>query len=265
MRWLSWIIARLGHPTACRFILALALVLALPSLASPLVMDEYAQLLRYRESTEPHAPSFLNTAFLFADPANRQRDLESVGMWWMAPDLKIAFWRPLAAFTQLIDFRLWPSSALLMHVHTLVWFALSLLAVAALYQRFLSQAAANLALAMYAWDDARGMVLSWIANRHALISTALGAAVLLVHDKWRRDGWQLGAWLGPVLLALSLLSSEMGLATTAFLLGYALFMERGALVPRIAQLRPYALVVVSWQVIYTLAGYGAVASGAYLH
>ena len=164
MRWLSWIIARLGHPTACRFILALALVLALPSLASPLVMDEYAQLLRYRESTEPHAPSFLNTAFLFADPANRQRDLESVGMWWMAPDLKIAFWRPLAAFTQLIDFRLWPSSALLMHVHTLVWFALSLLAVAALYQRFLSQAAANLALAMYAWDDARGQLRAMLGR-----------------------------------------------------------------------------------------------------
>jgi len=135
MRWLKWVIARFGCPGARRVILAVALVLALPSLASPIVMDEYAQLLHYRQAREPDAPSFLNTAFVFADPANRQRDLESVGIWWMAPDLKIAFWRPLAAATQLIDFGLWPDSALLMHVHTLVWFAVLLLAIAALYDQ----------------------------------------------------------------------------------------------------------------------------------
>ena len=152
-----------------------------------------------------------------------------------------------------------------MHVHTLVWFLALLLALFSLYRRLLAPGVAILALALYAWDDARGGVLSWVANRSALIAGLFGICVLIAHDKWRRDGWRPGAWLAPLLLALGLLSGEMAIATTAFLFGHALFLDQGPLVRRMARLAPYLLVVIVWQAVCTAGGYGVEASGSYVH
>ena len=263
MRTYSRLRSWLERPHASRAILLVALLLGTPSLASPLVMDEYAQLLHFRAG----ACTFLRTAFVFAEPATRQRELEhGMGAWWAAPDLRIAFLRPLAAATQALDFTLWPRSVPLMHVHTLLWFAALLVAAGALFRRLLpTPAIANLALALYAWDDARGQILSWVANRHALLGGLLGCATLLCHDKWRRDAWRVGAVLGPALFGLSLLCSEMALATSGFLLGHALFVDMGRLTRRLLRLVSYACIALAWQLTYTWAGYGTQGSGAYLH
>ena len=45
-----------------------------------------------------------------------------LGVWWAAPNFKIAFWRPLSALTHAIDLALWPKSAALMHLQTVGWF-----------------------------------------------------------------------------------------------------------------------------------------------
>jgi hypothetical protein len=267
VRTYSWLLRRLEARRAGHVIIMLALLLGLPSMASPLVMDEYAQLIHFRASKREDGPSFLVTAFVFAQPESNRWEMEhGTGVWWTAPGLKIAFFRPLAAATQALDFSLWPRSPALMHVHTLLWFAALLAASRALFSRLLpSTWTANLALALYALDDARGQVLSWVANRHAIIGGLFGCLTWLVYDKWRRDGWGRGVWLGPVLFALALLSSEMALATSAYLLGYALFIDAGPLGRRLVRLWPYALVVISWQLMYSLSGFGVEGSGAYLH
>jgi hypothetical protein len=263
MRFLKWIMARLGGPRAGRAVIALAVVLGLPSLFSPLFIDEYVQAVKWKAAG---VVRFLNDCFVFATPAGNQAEMEhGYGAWWTAPDFKVAFWRPVSAATHAIDHALWPGNAVLMHVHTLLWFLALLLAVQALYRRFLAPGIATLALALYAWDDARGMVLSWIANRHALIAGLFGASVLVAHDKWRRDGWKPGAWLGPVLLVLGLLSSEMALATMGFLFGYALFLDKGTAMRRMARLWPHAVVVLAWQALWLALGNGTQASGGYTH
>ena len=151
------------------------------------------------------------------------------------------------------------------HLHGLAWFAALIVALHFLFRRFLPPRLANLALALYAWDDARGMVLSWIANRHALIAGFLGVCSMIAHDRWRREQWRLGAWLAPMLLALGLLSSEMALSTTAFLFGHALFVDQGPLSRRLARLIPSALVVAAWQAVYIAGAFGAVATAGYTY
>jgi len=60
-------------------------------------------------------------------------------------------------------------------------------------------------------------------------------------------------------------AGEMGVATTGFLLGHALWLDRGPLARRLARLWPHAVLVALWQAIYSLAGYGVAASGAYVN
>ncbi|MCA1662772.1 MAG: hypothetical protein LC659_00595, partial [Myxococcales bacterium] len=82
--------------------------------------------------------------------------------WWTDPEVKLAFWRPLSALTHVVDWRVWPRSPAAMHVHSLLWFALALIAVAAFYRRFFAAFggggawAAGLAILLYAVDDAHG-------------------------------------------------------------------------------------------------------------
>ena len=267
MRFLIWLTRRFEARWGARAVIAVALVLALPSLFAPLVADEHLQASRWRDR-RGGIVGFLGDCFVFAsgDLAEGRERMEHLGTWWAAPDFRVAFWRPLSAATHAIDLTLWPGSAALMHAHTLVWLAALLAALAALFRRLLPPRAATLALALYAWDDARGGLLSWVANRHALIAAVFGVGALLAHDRWRRDGWRHGAWLGPLLFAAGLLSSEMALATTGLLCGHALWIDRaGPLARRLARLAPYLLVVIGWQAIYSAHGYGVVGSGSYVH
>ncbi len=253
---------RFDRPRAAGAVIAIAMVLSLPSLFSPLFIDEYVQAARWKAGLG----SFLNNCFVFGTPAINRWEMEHThGVWWTAPDFKVAFWRPISAVTHAIDLSLWPGNSVLMHLHTLLWFLLLLLALRALYRRFLEPAVASVALALYAWDDARGMLLSWIANRAALLAALFGVCALLAYDKRRRDGWRAGAWLAPVAFAVGLLCSEMAVATTAFLFGYALCVDKGPIARRLGRLAPFALVGVAWQAFYFAFGYGTQASGGYTH
>ena len=128
MRFLKWVMARLGGPLADRAVIATALVLALPSLFSGLFIDEYIQAARWRAGLW----SFLQNCFVFGsgDQAANQRELqEGLGAWWAAPDFKTAFWRPLSAATHVLDFWLWGPSPLILHAHSLLWFAALIVAM----------------------------------------------------------------------------------------------------------------------------------------
>ena len=59
------------------------------------------------------------------------------------------------------------------------------------------------------------------------IALTLAIPVLLLHDRWRREGWRPGAWLGPLVLGVALLAGESALAIGAYLAAYALHLDRG--------------------------------------
>ena len=166
----------LASPTAGWVAIAVALLLAAPSLTVGLAADDWLQLLVAR-GLHPFAglPQSRLDLFSFAghDPATIQ-PLVDAGMfpWWTDPAVKLAFWRPLASFTHLVDWTLWPGAPWAMHLHSLAWFGLALAAAAALYRRLIGGWTAGLATLLYALDDAHGPAVGWIANRNAMVAVA---------------------------------------------------------------------------------------------
>lgn len=204
--------------------------------------------------------------FMDGDP-RRTAGLMDVGVvpWWTLPALRISFWRPLSALTHWIDYALWPHSAALMHVHSLFWFGAVIAAAAMLYRRMLGVTwIAGLAALFFALDDVHGLAAGWLANRNALVALFFGLLTLMAHDRWRREQWPPGVFLGPASLLLTLLAGESGLAVCAYLLAYALFVDLEGIRARVMSLVPYALIAVVWLIVYGLGGYGTNGSGFYV-
>jgi len=249
--------------------IVLALLLVSPSLTVGPLADDFVHLARVNPHLKvpgfAYAPLDLFT-FVSGDPSERAllRE-EGVFGWWMAPDFRMAFWRPLSSLTHLLDHVLWPRSWALTHVQSMLWFAALLAVLALLFRRFHPPFIAHLALLLYAIDDARGWVLGWTANRNALVAATLGFAALLVHDRARRGGWRPGRWLAPLLFAAALLGGEGALAVTGYLFAYSLFVDSGSLSRRLARLWPFALLAVAWLLTYKLLGYGTSGGGMYLN
>ncbi len=249
--------------------IALALVLVSPALGVGPMGDDYMQMARVdprlRVPGFTYAPLDLFT-FVSSDPAQRAILLEEgVFGWWMAPDSKLSFWRPLSSLTHVADQRLWPRSAPLAHAQTLAWFAALLAVLAALYRGLHAPWVAHLALALYALDDARGWVLGWTANRNVIVAAVFAFAALLAHDRARRSGWRHGAWLAPALYALALFGGEAALAVTGYLVAHALFLDEGRLPRRLIRLWPYVVLSVAWLAVYRALGYGTVGGDAYVN
>jgi hypothetical protein len=248
---------------------AIGVCLLSPSLLTGLVADDYFHELMLREDPGvrglSHRPLDL---FRFADgSAERARALinEGVFPWWVDPKVLLAFFRPLSSLSHVIDHALWPDQPLLMHLHSLAWFAVVIAIVGALYRRFgATSGAGSLSLLLFAVDDAHAPLVGWIANRNAIIALCFALPALLVHDRQRRSGFVHGIWLGPLLFSMGLLAGEMAVSVFAYLVAYAVCFDRGRWSTRYGSLLPYALVVVGWKLSTSALGYGAVGSGLYV-
>jgi hypothetical protein len=247
----------------------LALLLVSPCLGIGPMGDDYMQMARVdprlRAPGFTYAPFDLFT-FVSGDPSQRAVLLEEgVFGWWMAPDFRMAFWRPLSSLTHVLDHSMWPRSWVLAHAQSMLWFAALLAVLATLYRRFHPPWIAHLALVLYAVDDARGWVLGWVANRNALVPATLAFAALIAHDRARRDRWRPGLWLAPALFGAALLGGEAALGVTGYLFAHALFIDSGPLTRRLGRLWPYATLSVAWLAAYKALGYGTSGGDMYLN
>ena len=261
--------AALAHRRLPIAVALLAVALTLPALRVGWVVDDYfhrTAMLGSRVFGEFVQSPMDMFRFLDGDPARTGR-LMDLGFlpWWTYPQLKAAFWRPLTVLTHWLDYQLWPRSPALMHAHSLLWFGVLIATVALLYRRLMAPVwLAGLAALLYAIDDAHGMPVGFLANRNVLLSALFGVLALLAHDCWRCDGWRAGAVLGPLLLALSLLSKEAGVAICAYLAAYALLLDRGTWRGRFLALVPYVVVVLVWRMVWTQLGHGVAHLGLYV-
>jgi hypothetical protein len=181
------------------------------------------------------------------------------------PGFRLAFFRPLAGLTHFVDFRLWPGQPWLMHVQSLLWFGVTIAVATLLYRRLLGPGwVAGLAALVFALDDAHASPAVWLANRNATLGTLFGLAALWCHDRWRREGWRPGLFLAPAALILALLGGEIALATGAYLIAYALFLDRGRWRDRFFSLLPCGMAADGWAVTYRALGFGARGSAVYI-
>jgi hypothetical protein len=184
--------------------------------------------------------------------------------WWADPDSQLSFFRPLSALTHRLDYALWPQSAVLMHAHSLGWAILALGAIWALYRHLLSPPwVATLALALYAFASSRGITVSWIANRNALIASAFSVSAVALYLRAERGS----AWLraaSALCFGLGLLAAEGAAGAGAYLLSAAIFLVPGGVKRRTLSLLPHVLVGLTCVLLARLAGYGVFRSDEYL-
>ena len=185
--------------------------------------------------------------------------------WWMSSDVRLALWRPFTAFTHWLDYQLYPNMPALMHVHNILWFAGVIFLVAVVYRRLLGAGwVAGFAAVLFLLDKNTYFPVMFVANRGFVVSLFFGLLCLCSHHKWRSAKSLSAGVLSLVCLAFSLLSNEAGVSTFAFLLAYALVLEKGSWLGRILSLLPSVFVIVLWRVIYTCLGYGVSGMGFYI-
>lgn len=185
--------------------------------------------------------------------------------WFSVPDLRIAFWRPLAAATHALDYSLWPDAAGLMHAQNLVWYAALIVTVGLVVGRICNAPwAGGVAALVFALDELHAEAVGWIACRNGLMASVFALSALLVHHRWRRDGVRHARWLALALLGMGLLSGEVALGGLGYLVSYAFLLERGSVRERALSVLPYVALTATWMLTYKLAGYGVHGSGYYV-
>ncbi len=274
--WAALILARvlararalLSSPRAPALIIAAGLLLTSGALSLGLTADDYFHLVGVRP-----APGLSDLArrpwdlfaFVPGDPRATERLMDAgVFPWWSDPGVRIAFFRPLSSLTHWLDYALWPSLHALMHLHSMLWYALLLAVLARVYQRLCATPAiAALALALYALDDARASAVGWLATRNLLIALSFALLAVYWHDRARSERDAKSRWLAPAALGVGLLAGEAAVQGFAYLVAYALYLDRGTLRARLASLLPYVALLLAWRIPYSLFGYGAQDSGLY--
>jgi hypothetical protein len=249
-------------------VVALGLLLASPSLWTQPVADDllHELLLRGEPGLRGLEPKTVDLfRFASGDPAPTLALMnEGVFPWWTDPTVRLSFFRPLAGLTHFLDWRWFAGRAGLMHLHSLAWYGALLGAVALTYRRFAPPSTALLALLFYAVDDAHAPTVGWIANRNAVIALCFSLLAVAAHAQWRTNGSASHCWRAPAFLGLGLLAGESAIAGAAYLLAYAMFLERTPLRARAASLLGPLMVLIAWRVAYVRLGYGTSGSGVYL-
>ena len=191
--------------------------------------------------------------------------------WWSDPRLTIRFFRPLSSALVWAEHRVVGDTGggrwgtLLLHLHSLAWWAAVVVAARALFRRVLAPRPAWIATVVYALAPCHTLPLAWLANREVLVSLAFGIPALGAYLRWR-EAWRLrdGA-LAALLFSLSMLGGEYALC----LAGYVLAIEiaawwRGA--PpgqRLAGPIPFAVPAAAYLLVRRALGYGTLGSGFY--
>ncbi len=277
----AWLVRWLGSRYLPLVLAVTTVVVSLPAVRAGLLNDDYMQRAMLvgpspfveRLAEKGLAPDrsgtlrrTLSHLYIAVAPGTNLEPLQAYGAlpWWTYEGYRVAFLRPVAAVTHWLDYRLFPDSPALMHLHGILWFAAVVWLVAMLYRRFIDAApVAGLAALLFVLEDGSFFPTMWLANRNLLISLFFGFLSVVVHDRWRRDRWRPGAVLAPLCLLLSLLSAEAGVATVAYLFAYEVMMATGRRRDRTLALAPAAGVVIVWRLCYNALGYGAFGGGFY--
>ncbi len=262
--WARQLAGRRGFPLALALV---AMVLMLPALPMGLVVDDLIQRLK-QFTPEELPPGVLDTGAASSDSgklgtvvwnlfgygrpeaaAVRSRDYGIVP-WWAPEHWRAALLRPVTAFTHWLDYRWFPNTPALMHMHSNLWYALVVLLAATLYRRIAmfpiggvteggraeagatlnvltAIGAAGLAAVLFLLDKNTYAPVAYVANRGFFIALVFGLICLHAHHRWRTgrsSGWM---WLSALCLLWSLLADEGGASTLAFLVAYALVLEPG--------------------------------------
>lgn len=245
--------------------LLLGLLCFVPALSAGFYGDDFVLL----STLEGSAPSTANPANLYLYSTGKPAEVATLVQggafpWWTHPGFKVALWRPLTSVLLRLDHAAFGLRPLGYHAHSLLWFLGLVGVVGALYRRLFPGAVAALAVLVFAVDESHWLISSWVSNRHAIISAVAGFLGLLMHLRWREQGYRPGLPLSLAAFAIGLAAGESGLQSFAFVAAYELVGARGGAGQRVRALMPALGLAVGYLVLYKLSGFGARNAGAYI-
>jgi len=258
----------LGRPRLAVWIVALGVGLTLPGVFIGFQLDDHIGRFIYSEL--PGADRLYRIyaggyGIANGDPAEAAWMMEEgYAPWWMNPHLLLAMWRPVSLATHLFDAAVMPENALLWHLHSLLWFAIVLVAATLTYRSLQGPLVGGLAALLFAIDHTHGLPVSFIANRYIIVGTTFALLALHEHHRFRARGVRHAAWSATACYAVSLLAGESSVAIVGYVLGYALFLDPGDRRARALSVLPYLATTIVWRVVYTTLGYGVRGSGLYI-
>ncbi len=259
----------LAHPWLPLFLVVIAVLLSLPSLRSGLQLDDYLHRMIMLDLSPVPIPLKIFSAYNFVDvnPGRLREGIElGIFPWWTVADFRISFFRPLGSLLLWLDYQLWPDLPVLMHLHSIAWYAAIAVLAFLFYRRIMGATwIAGLAALLFAVDYRHATPAGMLSNRYALMCLFFGLLCLLAYDGWRRSGKKWLALASPACLALALLSGEAAVAVPLFLFAYAIALDRGTIKERVLALLPNAAVGLAYAVMYQIFRYGSHGSGMYLN
>jgi hypothetical protein len=236
-----------------RAALVISVGFCLPFLGAQWFADDLFHQWVMRNFSTAHA---LVGMFGFGDPAHRS----PVQVWWIDPELRLSFFRPVTSGTYLIEHAL-GVGARGQHAVNLVLWGLLLVVVAQFLRRVVpSPRAALIAFAVYAFSDLRAFAIGWISLRHLLLSSTFALLSISEWHRFRTDGRRSAAVWSVLAMCVGILASENALAGLAYIVAFELLCRGRAGWKAIATWTAFALTYV---VVYSALGFGTSHSGLY--
>jgi hypothetical protein len=264
-RWARW----LSHRHMLWILMGLAFLIGLPSIGLGIVADDVPQRLILQgiwpleEAADPlfHLFSFMPGQTLDLTPLREMGVLS----WLADPEISATFFRPVTALTHILDYQLWPDTFWIQHVHSRVWYALSVGAAFLCFRQYgLAFPIAGLAGLMFTLEEAHGLNMGWLANRNASICLVFGIAAICLHRCWRVSGRLIFGIAGVICFVLAMFSAEAGVGALAYVVAWQLVMDEGRWIRRLMGVIPYLAALLVWLLIYKQLGHGVQWSDVYV-
>jgi len=251
--------------------LILGALVFFPAVRAPLFLDDFLQGAMV-EGTFPGRRGIFNL-YDFVDDGDRAALMErGLLPWWTDETLTIRFFRPLSSALLFLDHRVFSHAALPMHLHSLLWWALAVLATRRLFRNtFEASRPTMLATAIFALAPCHALPLAWIANRETLVSLTFGALGLAAHARWIESFRLRDAAIAAAFFALALLGGgEYALSFGGYILAMALVggaaggaAGSGGIARRVMGCAPFALSALAYLLLRASLAYGTKGSGFY--
>jgi hypothetical protein len=251
------------RPALVPALVCFAVLVHWPVLSTPRFLDDYNQL-AMTEGRYPSHPGPLDL-YDFITDENRGSLIErGILPWWSHPNVELRFLRPLSSALLWADHRLFRGAdPIFEHVHSMLWWALASFAVFALLRELFSRRVAVIGAFVFAIAPCHGFPLSWMANREALISTALGAFGLLSYARWRERRRARDAIAAFALFATAMLAGEYSLCFAGYVAAIEAARPRESIRARATGVACFALPVLVYLVTRHRLHYGAFGTGYY--
>jgi hypothetical protein len=241
----------------------LVVLVHLPALQAPLILDDYAHMAMIDGKYVGHRGVF--DLYDFVDGSNRAAAIDlGVIPWWTTPDFVVRFFRPLASALLWIDYRVFGhGGGVAAHLDSLLWWGVGTVAVYALLAGAFSRRVGWIGGFVFALAACHVLPLAWVASRAALLSTATGALALGTYSRWREQRRPRDGVASAALFALAAAAGEYTLCFTGYALAIEATRGREGVARRTLGAATFALPIGAYLLARSLLHYGAHGGGLY--